>query len=54
MVVGGEPISKRIMRFLGRDRLKGIAKGDIAVRDVIFTVWRYAATQHEMLLPTDE
>lgn len=54
MVVGGEPFSKRVERFVGRERLKGIAKGDVAVRDIITACWTYARTQHEMLRPTDE
>lgn len=54
MVVGGEPFSKRLMRFIGRDGLKGIAKGDVAVRDIITACWTYARTQHDMLRPTDE
>lgn len=53
MQVGGEPFSKRLMRFLGRDRLKGIATGHVAVRDVISACWTYAKTQHETLLPVD-
>jgi hypothetical protein len=52
-VIGGEAISKRIMRFIGPARLKGIAKGDVAVRDVIMTVWRYAATQAPFTMPHD-
>lgn len=54
MVVGGEAFSKRLMRFVGKDTLKGIAKGDVAVRDIIGACWTYARTQHEMLRPTDE
>lgn len=54
MQVGGEPFSKRLMRFIGRDTLKGIASGHVAVRDVIGACWTYARTQHEMLRPTDE
>lgn len=53
MVVGGEPFSKRLMRFIGRDGLKGIAKGEVAVRDIISACWTYARTQHESLLPVD-
>ena len=54
MQVGGEPFSKRLMRFLGRDRLKGIASGHVAVRDVIGSVWAYARTQDSSLQPIDE
>lgn len=54
MVVGGEPVSKRLVRFLGKDRLKGVAQGTVAVRDIIGVVWRYASTQHETLVPPAE
>lgn len=54
MLTGGEPFSKRLMRFLGRDTLKGIASGHVAVRDVIGACWAYARTQNDHLRPTDE
>lgn len=54
MPVGNEAFSKRLTRFLGRDRLKGVAMGTVAVRDVIHSVWAYARTQDSHLLPTDE
>lgn len=54
MVVGGEPVSKRFVRFLGKDRLKGIASGHVAVREVIGALWRYAATQDASILPVEE
>jgi hypothetical protein len=54
MQVGGEPFSKRLMRFLGRERLKGIAAGQVAVREVIGAAWNYARTQDSHLRPVDE
>jgi len=54
MQVGGEAFSKRLTRFLGRDRLKGVAMGTVAVRDVIYAVWNYARTQDSHLRPVDE
>ena len=54
MLVGGEPFSKRLMRFVGKDTLKGVAMGTVAVREIIASVWTYARTQHDMLRPTDE
>jgi hypothetical protein len=53
MVVGGDPFSKRLMRFLGKDTLKGVALGNVAVRDIIVACWTYARTQDAMLRPTE-
>ena len=53
MVVGGDPFSKRLMRFLGKDTLKGVALGTVAVRDIISACWTYASTQDAMLRPTE-
>ena len=54
MQVGGEAFSKRLVRFLGRDRLKGIAAGQVPVSAVIASVWAYARTQDSSLTPVDE
>jgi hypothetical protein len=51
--VGGEAFGKRLMRFIGTSTLKGVAKGDVAVRDIIGACWRYAATQDAYLRPQD-
>lgn len=52
--VGGEPFSKRLMRFLGKDTLKGVAAGKVAVREIMAAIWAYASTQDAMLRPTEE
>jgi hypothetical protein len=54
MSCGGEPFSKRLMRFLGTGTLKGIAKGDVPVSAVIDSVWTYARTQDSTLVPPAE
>lgn len=54
MPVGGETFSKRLMRFIGKERLKGIAAGNVAVREIIGACWTYASTQSEVIRPVDE
>lgn len=54
MLVGGEPFSKRLMRFVGKNTLKGVAQGNVAVRAIIAACWNYASTQHAAITPVEE
>ena len=54
ILVGGEDLGKRVMRWLGKERLKQIAGGNLAARDIITAVWNYVGTQDAVLKPIDE
>jgi len=51
MKVGGEVVGRRIVRWLGRRRVADLDAGTLPAVAIVAALWRYAATQHEMLRP---